>query len=110
MQPDDRSQHELHELHTQGDCKHLLGDLSDYLDSKEAAAGADGGGAGGGTETSPEHLAEICSEIEEHMAGCEDCRAVIDTLSKTISLYRTLPQRDLPDGVRERLYIALDLP
>jgi len=44
------------------------------------------------------------------MAGCEDCRAVIDTLRKTIELYRTMPQPDLPDGVRQRLYRALDLP
>jgi hypothetical protein len=110
MHSDDRSQHKLHELNTQGDCKHLLGELSDYLDSKEAAVGADGGGAAGGADTSPEHLAEICAEIEEHMAGCEDCQAVIDTLRKTISLYRTLPQRDMPNDVRERLYTALDLP
>jgi predicted anti-sigma-YlaC factor YlaD len=70
-------------------CKHLLGDLSEYLDGEASA--------------------EICAEIEGHMDGCDDCRVVIDTLNKTIVLYRTLPQPDLPDGVRQRLYKALDL-
>ena len=71
------------------DCQHLLGDLSDYLDGEAAA--------------------EICSEIEGHMAGCEDCRVVIDTLRKTIVLYRTMPQLDIPEDARQRLYAALDL-
>jgi predicted anti-sigma-YlaC factor YlaD len=83
-------------MHDHGDsdgCKHLLGDLSVYLDG----------------ESSAESWASICAEIEEHMAGCEDCRVVIDTLGKTILLYRTMPQPDMPAGVRERLYKALDL-
>ncbi len=71
-------------------CKHLLGDLADYLD--EAAT------------------AEVCAEIERHLADCADCRVVVDTLNKTILLYHELPQPDLPAGARERLYKALDLP
>lgn len=70
-------------------CQHLLGDLSDYLD-REASA-------------------EICAEIEEHMDSCENCRVVIDTLRKTIVLYREMPQPDMPESVKERLYKALDL-
>jgi anti-sigma factor RsiW len=70
-------------------CRHLLGDLSEYLDG--------------------EATTEICAEIEGHMADCEDCRVVIDTLRKTIVLYRTMPQPELPSGVRQRLYKALDL-
>jgi RNA polymerase sigma-70 factor (ECF subfamily) len=70
-------------------CRHLLADLSEYLDGEASD--------------------EICAEIEGHMAGCEDCRAVIDTLTKTIMLYRTMPQPDLPDGMRQRLYKSLDL-
>jgi predicted anti-sigma-YlaC factor YlaD len=66
-------------------CRHLLGDLSDFLEGEAPA------------------------EIEEHMDGCEDCRVVVDTLGKTISLYRTAPQPDLPEGARQRLYKALDL-
>ena len=70
-------------------CRHLLGDLSDYIDHEASV--------------------EICAEIEEHMDDCENCRVVVDTLKKTITLYRTLPQPDMPDGVRQRLYKALDL-
>ena len=79
----------MHNHSDRDGCRHLLGDLSEYLDGEASA--------------------EICAEIEGHMAGCEDCRVVIDTLAKTIVLYRTMPQPDLPDGVRQRLYKALDL-
>ncbi len=71
-------------------CRALLGDLSDYLDGEASAS--------------------VCAEIERHMAGCEHCRVVVDTLRKTIELYHTLPQPDMPAGARERLYKILDLP
>ena len=72
-----------------GDCRHMLGDLSDYLDGEASD--------------------EICAEIERHMTDCENCRIVIDTLRKTVVLYRDLPQPALTSGVRQRLYQALDL-
>jgi anti-sigma factor RsiW len=78
-----------HDHHDSNGCQHLLGDLSDYLDSEVSA--------------------ELCAEIEEHMDGCDNCQVVIDTLRKTIVLYREMPQPDMPDGVRQRLYKALDL-
>jgi len=34
---------------------------------------------------------------------------VVDTLNKTIQLYHTLPQPDLSDGARQRLYRTLNL-
>ena len=68
-------------------CAHLLEGLSPYLDGEASAA--------------------LCAEIEQHLAGCENCRAVVDTLRKTITLYHTLPQPDLPAGMRERLYRTL---
>ena len=71
------------------DCQHLLGDLSNYLDSEVSA--------------------ELCAEIEKHMDGCDNCQVVIDTLRKTIVLYRGMPQPDMPDGVSQRLYKALYL-
>ncbi len=70
-------------------CQHLLADLSDYLDGEAAA--------------------EVCAEIERHLAGCEDCRAVVDTLGKTVTLYHNLPQPNLPVATRARLFAALDL-
>lgn len=71
-------------------CEHLLGELSDYLDGEASA--------------------EFCAEIERHLADCEDCRIVVDTLRKTVLLYHDLPQPGLPPDARERLYKALDLP
>ncbi len=73
----------------EGNCMHMLGDLSDYLDGEASQ--------------------EICAEIEQHMAGCEDCRIVVDTFQKTVLLYRDLPQPELTQEARMRLYQALDL-
>lgn len=71
-------------------CRALLSSLSDFVD--------------GILED------ELCDEIERHMGECENCRIVVDTLRKTISLYRaTSSTADLPDNVRERLYHRLDL-
>lgn len=71
------------------DCRQMLGDLSAYLDGEASD--------------------ELCAEIEQHMANCEDCRIVVDTLGKTVLLYRDLPQPTLPADARERLYRSLDL-
>lgn len=70
-------------------CQHLLDDLSDFLDGEASA--------------------EVCAEIERHLAGCENCRVMVDTLRKTVILYRELPQPELPQDARQRLYQALDL-
>lgn len=71
------------------DCRHMLGDLSAYLDGEASD--------------------ELCAEIEAHMAGCADCRVVVDTLNKTVLLYRDLPKPALSAGARERLFRSLDL-
>lgn len=76
-------------MHAHHDCPHLLGDLSLYLDG-EASAG-------------------LCAEIERHLADCENCRVVVDTLRKTVHLVRDLPQPQLSAQARERLYASLDL-
>lgn len=72
-----------------GECKHLLGDLSAYLD-------------GEATES-------VCAEIEKHLADCTNCRVVVDTLHKTILLYHHQPKPVLNEDARARLYRALDL-
>jgi anti-sigma factor RsiW len=71
------------------DCRHLLGELSAYLDG--------------------EATTEVCAEIERHLADCDDCRVVIDTLRKTVSLYHTLPPPSLSAGAREKLFRTLRL-
>ena len=71
-------------------CHKILGSLCEYIDGDLDQ--------------------ELCAEIERHMEGCEDCRIVVDTLRKTIYLYRTInPCLDVPGEVRERLFQTLDL-
>lgn len=71
-------------------CRALLSSLSDFVD--------------GILED------ELCDEIERHMGECENCRIVVDTLRKTISLYHaTSSPAELPENVRERLFHRLDL-
>jgi len=71
------------------ECKSLLGSLSDYVD---------------GTAQD-----DLCRELERHLADCEDCRIVVDTLKKTVSLYHSNTDTNLPVGVRERLFKRLNL-
>lgn len=70
-------------------CRHYLGSLSEYVDG--------------------ELCDELCRELEAHMAECENCRVVVNTLSKTVALYHQLPAPDMPNTVRERLYKVLNL-
>ena len=73
-----------------GNCRHLLGSLSDYVDGELEAA--------------------LCAELERHLEGCENCRIVVDTLRKTIYLYHVTAEAEpVPDEVRERLFKKLDL-
>jgi predicted anti-sigma-YlaC factor YlaD len=53
---------------------------------------------------------ELCRELEEHLSECENCRVVVDTLKKTIYLYKTANSKaDVPADVRERLFKRLNL-
>lgn len=70
-------------------CRHLLHELSDYLDGSASA--------------------EVCAEIERHLADCEDCTAVVDTMRKTVHLYRNLPPPEMSADARARLFKTLDL-
>lgn len=74
----------------QHNCHDLLGVLSDYIDG--------------------ELKAELCAQLEQHLSECENCRVVVDTLHKTISLYqKSTTQAGVPKGLRERLLTRLDL-
>ncbi len=71
-------------------CRHLLGSLSDYVDG--------------------EACAELCDEIERHLENCENCRIVVDSLRKTISLYQENAEAsEMPAEVRQRLFHCLNL-
>lgn len=72
-------------------CRHLLDSLSPYVDGELGA--------------------ELCAEIERHLSGCENCQIVVDSLRKTVYLYRVAADQPpaVPDDVRQRLYRCLDL-
>lgn len=92
-QPQPVSQHDSqgHDAHAHGEhnCKDYLGSLSDYVDGVLGE--------------------ELCREIEAHMAECDNCRVVVNTLSKTVSLYHQVPAPEMPSAVRERLFKVLKL-
>ena len=71
-------------------CKDLLGNLSDYIDGELSE--------------------DLCQELQRHMAGCENCRVVFDTMTKTVYLYQTSAQEmEVPADVRGRLFETLHL-
>jgi anti-sigma factor RsiW len=68
-------------------CQDLLAVLNDYVDGAVDAA--------------------LCEEFERHMAGCQTCQVVVDTVRKTIRVYRDGREMELPTGFRHRLHEAL---
>ncbi len=76
--------------HPHPPCRQLRNLLSDYLDGELEAA--------------------LCAELEAHLAGCPDCRVMVDTVRKTIILYRSQAPTELPAEVKDRLYRVLKLP
>ena len=76
--------------HEHGECRKLLGSLSDFVDGDLEA--------------------QICAEIERHLVDCDNCRIVVDSLRKTVYLYKTTTEpAAVPEDVRERLFRCLDL-
>jgi anti-sigma factor RsiW len=49
----------------------------------------------------------ICEEFEKHMAGCNPCQIVVDTIRKTIRLYKAGKAYELPAPFRRKLHAAL---
>lgn len=76
--------------HTPEECRRLLGQLNDYVDGDLAS--------------------DLCDALEAHMEGCDDCQVVLDSLTKTITLYRGLRElsMELPPDVEARLIERLD--
>ena len=51
-----------------------------------------------------------CSKLESHLETCENCRTMVGTMEKTISLYQNVSKMEcLPDDVKQRLFKCLDL-
>jgi anti-sigma factor RsiW len=81
---------EVHECEDHESCRQLLSTLGDYVDGTLSG--------------------DLCTELEQHMKDCQRCRVVVNTMKKTIELYHeTSEDTHLPDDVRERLYLRLNL-
>ncbi len=77
-------------MHDETTCRRLLGSLSEYIDGELNEC--------------------LCEEIEKHLAECENCQIVVDTMRKTIDLVQICCEPEtVPDEVRKRLYKRLNL-
>ena len=72
-----------------GNCRETLEVLSEYIDGELDPA--------------------LCAEIEHHMAQCGNCRIMVDTLRKTVILYRDFGHEEVPPDAKDRLYAVLHL-
>jgi anti-sigma factor RsiW len=70
-------------------CRELLAELGAYLDGEAAV--------------------EACAAIDQHLEICPDCRALVDTMRKSVQLARDLPQPLLTSEAKDRLLAALRL-
>ena len=69
------------------DCTVVIAHLSEYLDL--------------------ELVEDARRGIEEHLERCVECRVSVDTLRKTIALYRSEATLECPEQVRIRLHAIL---
>lgn len=51
----------------------------------------------------------LCLELKEHLANCPDCSLQVNTIKRTVEIYRSLPARLIPGEVRQRLWLRLNL-
>jgi hypothetical protein len=51
-----------------------------------------------------------CKQIKEHIDECPDCCAHLDSLMKTIHLYRIYPDPKIPAGIRKKILSSLKFP
>jgi anti-sigma factor RsiW len=75
--------------HDHSSCRELLGQLCEYVDGELEAS--------------------LCTKLEAHLAECANCRVMVDTVRKTITLYHAQATSELPSAVEERLYRVLKL-
>lgn len=68
-------------------CRDLLNVLNDYIDGEIDPA--------------------VCKEFEKHMADCNPCQIVIDTIKKTITIYKEGKPYELPIEFRQKLHSLL---
>lgn len=80
----------MSENHNHEKCARYLREISDYIDG----------------DLDP----RLCKELEEHMAGCDNCTVVVNTLKRTIELYQGEETADeLSTDAKKRLFKRLSL-
>lgn len=52
---------------------------------------------------------EACRKMIEHVKKCPTCCTELETLTKTIEVYRKVPEKDVPEDMQARLLSALNL-
>jgi len=50
-----------------------------------------------------------CRAVRKHLATCSDCTSYLDSVKKTVSLYRSAPSPKVPAAAHERLFRTIDL-
>jgi RNA polymerase sigma-70 factor (ECF subfamily) len=50
---------------------------------------------------------DVCAQMEEHVAGCQHCHSVCESLKKTLALCKALPTPTVPEHVQESLRQAV---
>ncbi|HTY08409.1 MAG TPA: zf-HC2 domain-containing protein [Candidatus Edwardsbacteria bacterium] len=73
----------------QGHCRRMVSAFSDYLDK--------------------DLQQQVCRQVERHLKDCPDCKLYLDTLNKTITLYRGLGDVPVPKDVESRLFATIRL-
>jgi anti-sigma factor (TIGR02949 family) len=69
-------------------CKKFLEELNNFLDSSVDPS--------------------LKAEIEKHLDKCPNCFVICDTTKKTISVYKGMQAKALPEGIRSRLMSFLE--
>jgi len=85
-----KKSHHTHKHHTAA-CDLVLTHLNDYIDQALAP--------------------DLCDALEAHLAECENCRVVFDTLNKTLYLVHQLKETppEVPTQVAYRLFAVMNL-
>lgn len=50
---------------------------------------------------------KLCRDLEKHLAGCDPCKVVVDTIRKTITLFKNGDPYEIPAPFRSRLHKTL---
>lgn len=69
-------------------CQEVLDQLSDYLDDDARA--------------------ELVQQVDVHLHECSHCQVEVDTLRRTVQIYRCDEKVALPTSLSEKLQRALD--